>query len=153
MNRNTVITRHGSSVAENVWNVSCVVINIEENSKFVPAVQILSPAVIQWWVKILRIGSGYKGARSEIREWGRVLIKHVAICPPLSLSTLTAVPKPAISTKWSRPTINKPLEVFYSPTDLLEQNMNCARTLFTQLKRLYLRQRASSWTCLHFRTR
>ena len=87
--------------------------------------------------------------RSEIWEWGQVLIKHVAICPPPSSRHWQPWPKPAISTKWSRPTINKPLEVFYSPTDLSsEQNMNCARPVFTQLKRLYLRH-DTEWVVEH----
>ena len=156
MNCNTTITRHGSSVAETVWNVSCVVINSEENRKFVPSSDLITAS--QWWVKILRMGSGYTGGldpRSpEIWEWGHILIKHVAICPSPSARHWQPCQSPQLAP--NKPSINKPLEVFYSPTELsaVGQNMNCARTIFTQLKRLYLRVvEHLNWTCLRFRMR
>ena len=155
MNCDSAITRHGSSVAETVWNVSCVVINLEKNRKFVPSSDLITgdPVVGEDPPHGIRL---HRGLGSKISGDLRMRPHSNQACRYLSVpSSRHWQPCQSPQLAPNKPSINKPLEVFtVQRNSRLGQNMNCARTIFTQLKRLYLRVvEHLNWTCLRFRMR
>ena len=144
MNCDSAITRHGSSVAETVWNVSCVVINLEKNRKFVPSSDLITgdPVVGEDPPHGIRL---HRGLGSKISGDLRMRPHSNQACRYLSVpSSRHWQPCQSPQLAPNKPSINKPLEVFYSPTELSTRAKHelCSHNIYTAKTFIF----TSCWT-------